>query len=227
MENQSLDLSCPCMPQCPNYGKCRQCIAAHAKFYTVPHCIKKMQQEMKENHYHPSNPHIKKTLPERVAEFYEANPGAHLRTVAEELKITEWQLLDAMPDAISVPVSEFEAIYDGLKTLDQVMLHLDAGSVVVQLTVSLPDALDRMGTKIVKQQSGEMSLTSLMFPKSFYAMFLVRESLYGGKESMSVAFVGEDEKIALSVYLRRTDDGNSIEPKSKALFEALWEKYNQ
>ena len=49
MDNTNLDLSCPCMPQCPNYGKCRECIAAHAQYYTVPHCIKAMQEDMKKN----------------------------------------------------------------------------------------------------------------------------------------------------------------------------------
>lgn len=223
MENTNLN--CPCMPQCPNFGKCRECIAAHAEYYTVPHCIKSMQEDMKKNHLHPINPHRKSTLAERVAEYYAAHPDSHLRTVAEELKITDWQLLDALPGAISVPVSDFGAIYDALSELPEVMLHLDTGSVVMQLTTPLPKALDRMGMKIVKQDSGKMSLTSLLMSGSFYAVFLVREVLCGGKESLSIAIVGEDEKIALSVYLRRTAD-NTIEPQSKALFESLWSKYN-
>ena len=212
------------MPQCPNYGKCRECIAAHAKFYTVPKCIKMMQEEMKQKHIHPSNPHVKKTLTERVAEFYAENPGAHLRTAAESLKITEWQLLDAMPEALSIPVSDFGEIYDELTALDSAMLHLDTGSAVLQLTTSLPKAMDMKGMKIVKRESGDMSLTSLIMAESFYAAFLVREKLYGGKESLSLAFLGEDEKIALSVYMRRSD-ANTIEQKSKALFEKLWDKY--
>ncbi|MBQ8403160.1 MAG: hypothetical protein IJX55_01890 [Clostridia bacterium] len=216
---------CPCMPQCPNYGKCRECIAAHAKFYTVPKCVKMMQEDMKKNHIHPSNPHIKKTLSERVADFYAQNPGAHLRTVAESLKITEWQLLDAMLTALSIPVADFGEIYNELAKLDAVMLHADTGSVVLQLTTSLPEALDMNGTKIVKCESGDMALTSLMMANDFYAMFLVRETLYGGKESLSLALVGEDEKIALSVYMRRSD-ANTIEPKSKDLFETLWRKYS-
>ncbi len=226
MDNSTLDLSCPCMPQCPNYGKCRQCIAAHAQYYTVPHCIKKMQEDMKKNHLHPTNPHIKKTLTERIAEFYEKNPGAHLRTVAETLKITEWQLLDAMPSALAVPVSDFSKIYEELQKLPDVMLHLDTGSVVLQLTTALPMALDRNGIKILKKENGDASLTSLLMSDSFYSIFLVRESLYGGKESLSLAIVGEDEKIALSIYLRRSGD-NTIEPQAKALFESLWEKYSK
>ena len=223
MENTNL--SCPCMPQCPNFGKCRECIAAHAEYYTVPHCIKTMQEDMKKNHLHPINPHQKSTLAERVAEYYAAHPDAHLRTVAEELKITDWQLLDALPGSISVPVSDFGTIYDALTELPEVMLHLDTGSVVLQLTTPLPKALDRMGMKIVKQESGQMSLTSLLMSGSFYAVFLVREVLCGGKESLSIAIVGEDEKIAMSIYLRRTAD-NTIEPQSKELFESLWSKYN-
>ena len=223
MENTNL--TCPCKPQCPNFGKCRECIAAHAQYYTVPHCIKIMQEEMKKNHLHPINPHRKTTLAERVAEYYADHPDSHLRTVAEELKITDWQLLDAMPTAVSVPVADFGAIYDALTELPEVMLHLDTGSVVVQLTTPLPKAMDRMGMKIVKQDSDAMSLTSLLMSGSFYAMFLVREVLYGGKESLSIAILGEDEKIALSIYLRRTAE-NTIEPQSKALFEALWSKYN-
>lgn len=224
-DKHSPELTCPCMPQCPNYGKCRQCIAAHAAYYTVPKCVKLMQEEMKQKHLHPGNPHQKKSLPERVAEYYAANPGAHLRSVAEALNITEWQLLDAMPDAIPVPTEALGEIYEALCGLDRVMLHVDTGSVLLQLTTALPAALERQGTMILKQESGDMSLTSLIFARSFYAMFLVRESLYGGKESLSLALVGENEKIALSIYLRRTDDGTAIEPKSKALFESLWEKY--
>ena len=224
MENENL--FCPCMPQCPNYGKCRECIAAHAAYYTVPHCIKKMQEDMKKNHWHPSNPHMKKTLPERVAEYYEKNPGSHLRTAAEELKITEWQLLDAMPNAISVPVSNFGTIYDELKRLDSVMLHLDTGSAVLQLVTKLPDAMDMRETKILKAENGGMSLTSLLMTNTFYALFLVRETLYGGKESASLAIVGEDENIALSIYLRRKDGTDRIEERSKAVFETLWEKYS-
>ncbi len=219
------ELKCPCMPQCPNYGKCRECIAAHAKFYTVPHCIKTMQNEMKEKHLHPSNPHIKKTIPERIEEFFAANPEAHLRSAREELKITDWQLLDGMKNAVSVPVEDFDAVYNGLASLDKVMLHLDTGSTVLQLTCPLPTAMDMKGTKIIKAASGDMELTSLMFPKSLYAVFLVRERLYGGKESLSVVFINEDESTALSVYLRRGAD-NAVDPASKELFEALWDKYS-
>lgn len=215
---------CPCNPKCPNFGKCRECIAAHAKFYTVPKCVKMMQEEMKEKHIYPSNPHIQKTLSERVTEFYAENPGAHLRSVAESLKITEWQLLDAMNDAVSVPKEDFDDIYSELVKLDAVMLHADTGSVVIQLTTALPSALEMNGIKILKTQSGEMSLTSLLMKKNFYDLFLVRETLYGGKESLSIAIVGEDEKIALSIYMRRSD-ANTIEAKAKELFEKLWTKY--
>ena len=225
MDQNEKELSCPCKPQCPNYGNCRQCIAAHAAYYTVPYCVKQMQEEMKKDHLHPINPHIKKTLTERIAEYYENNPNAHLRTVAESLKITEWQLLDVMPEAIPVPVSDFGAIYNELKTLNSVMLHLDTGSVVMQVVTALPDAMDMKGMKIVKTESGEISLTSLMMSDAFYAIFLVRETLYGGKESLSLALVGEDEKIALSIYLRRLPD-NTMEPASKALFEKLWSQYS-
>ena len=69
-----------------------------------------------------------------------------------------------------------------------------------------------------------MELTSLLFPKNLYAIFLVREKLYGGKESLSVAFINEDESTALSVYLRRGAD-NTVEPRSKEFFEGLWAKY--
>ena len=79
--------------------------------------------------------------------------------------------------------------------------------------------------KIVKTESGEISLTSLLMAESFYALFLVRETLCGGKESLSLAIVGEDEKIALSIYLRRLPD-NTMEHDSKALFEKLWAKYS-
>ena len=173
----------------------------------------------------PCKPHIPKTLTERIAEYYQNNPNAHLRTVAETLNITEWQLLDAMPEAISVPVSDFGAIYDELKTLNSVMLHMDTGSVVMQVVTSLPDAMDMKGMKIVKAESGEISLTSLLMSDAFYAIFLVRERLYGGKESLSFALVGKDEKIALSIYLRRLPD-NTMEPASKALFEKLWSQYS-
>jgi hypothetical protein len=129
MENTNL--TCPCKPQCPNFGKCRECIAAHAQYYTVPHCIKTMQEEIKKNHLHPINPHRKTTFAERVAEYYADHPDSHLRTVAEELKITDWQLLDAMPTAVSVPVADFGAIYDALTELPEVMLHLDTGSAAI------------------------------------------------------------------------------------------------
>jgi putative heme iron utilization protein len=231
LERQADDMEndksfCPCMPQCPNYGNCRECIAAHAKFYTVPKCIKLMQDEMKEKHIHPSNPHVKKTLGERVADFYAENPGAHLRTVAESLKITEYQLLEAMPEALNIPTADFGDIYNALTELDAVMLHADTGSVVLQLTTPLPAAIDMRGTKIIKRESGDMSLTSLIMTGGFYAVFLVRETLYGGKESLSLALVGEDEKIALSIYMRRSD-ANTIEQKSKDLFEMLWTKYSK
>ena len=98
------------------------------------------------------------------------------------------------------------------------------GSVVVQLTTALPTSMDMNGIKVLKAQSGEMQLTSLLMKKDFYDLFLVRETLYGGKESLSIAIVGEDEKIALSVYMRRSD-ANTIEAKAKDLFEKLWTKY--
>lgn len=216
------ELKCPCMPMCPNYGKCRQCIAAHAAYYTVPKCVKLMQEDMKKNHRHPSNPHIRKTLPQRVAEYYEKNPAAHLRTAAEALNITHWQLLDALDNAVAVPLSALDEIYEALTALDSVMLHVDTGSGVLQLTTALPKAMDRPGTKIIQSQG----LTALLFRENLYAMFLVRERLLAGKESLSLALVGEDEKIALSIYLRRGPD-NTIEEKSKALFESLWNKYEK
>lgn len=216
------ELKCPCMPMCPNYGKCRQCIAAHAAYYTVPKCIKLMQEDMKKNHLHPSNPHIRKTLPQRVAEYYEKNPAAHLRTAAEALNITHWQLLDAMNTAVAVPLSELDGIYEALTDLDSVMLHVDTGSAMLQLTTALPKAMDCQGTKLIQSQG----LTGLLFPGNLYAMFLVRERLLAGKESLSLALVGEDERIALSIYLRRSDE-NTIEERSKALFELLWNKYDK
>jgi len=212
------------MPQCPNYGKCRECIAAHEKFYTVPKCIKIMQEEMKINHLHPSNPHIKRTLPERVKEYYEQHTYTHLRTAAEELKITEWQLLDAMETAVSVPKEDFKEIYNQLKVLDSVMLHLDTGGVLMQITMPLPEIIDRQGVDIVSSKDEEISITSLVFEKEIYALFLVREKLCGGKESLSFAVIGEDEKISLSIYLRRTAE-NLIQSNAKELFEALWTKY--
>lgn len=214
------ELKCPCMPMCPNYGKCRQCIAAHAAYYTVPKCVKLMQEDMKKNHLHPSNPHLRKTLPQRVAEYYADHPAAHLRTAAEALHITHWQLLDAMEGALDVPVSDFDEIYRHLTALDSVMLHLDTGSTVLQLTTALPEAIDRQGTKVISRQG----MTALLFPQELYAVFLVRERLLGEKESLSLALVGEDERIALSIYLRRSDE-NTIEEKSRALFESLWSKY--
>ena len=223
MENTENNF-CPCTPKCPNFGKCRECIATHAKFYTVPKCVKMMQEKMKAEHIHPSNPHITETLSQRVEKFYAENPGSHLRSVAESLKITEWQLLDAMHDAINIPKEDFDEIYSELTKLDAVMLHVDTGSVVVQLTTALPAYMDMNGIKVLKAQSGEMQLTSLLMKKDFYDLFLVRETLYGGKESLSIAIVGEDEKIALSVYMRRSD-ANTIEAKAKDLFEKLWTKY--
>lgn len=218
------NLSCPCMPQCPNYGKCRVCIASHAEYYTMPHCIKTMLEDMKKNHKHPVNPHMKKSLPERISEFYEKNPHEHLRTVAENLKITEHQLLEAHPNAVSVPLSDFDSAYEKLAELEKVLLHVDSGSVLIQVETALPKMMKMKSTVIVKNESDGMNLTSLLFTDNFYSMFLVRESLYG-KESMSLAIVGEDEKIALSVYMRRDEDGK-IEEKSRAVFEELWQKYN-
>ena len=224
MNNQNLQ--CPCMPQCPNYGKCQQCIAAHAEYYTVPHCIKKMQEDMKRNHLHPSNPHIKKSLPERIADYYAKNPTAHLRTIAEDLKITQWQLLDAMPTAIPIPVSDFAEVYAELQSLDKVMLHLDTGSVLMHVTTKLPSAVSHNGVNIISQVSADMSMRSLIFSETLYAVFLIREQLGDNKESLSVALVGEDEKIALSIYLCRSAEG-TIEEKSKNSFETLWDKYKK
>ena len=214
------------MPQCPNYGKCRQCIAAHAEYYTVPHCIKKMQEDMKRNHLHPSNPHIKKTLSERIEDYYVAHPSVHLRTVAEDLKITEWQLLDAMPSAISIPISDFSEVYNQLCLLQNVKLHLDTGAVVFQLTMKLPQILEHNRVKIISQTALEMSMTSLMFSEKIYAVFLVREQLLVNKESLRIALVGEDEKIALSIYLCSSEE-NVIDDQSKQSFEILWNKYKK
>ena len=224
-QNEELDLKCPCMPQCPNYGKCRICIATHAKFNTPPHCVKRMMEDMKENHLHPINPHMKKTLTERIAEFYEKEPGAHLRSVASSLKITEWQLLNAFPNAISVPVSEFSSVYEQLASLDRELLHADTGSVLLQVETKLPPLAEMGGTKILKSVKDGMTLTSLLFPEGFYALFLVKESLYG-KESLSLAIVDEDEKISLSIYLPHDKEKN-IESNAKELFDKLWKNYKK
>ncbi len=115
-----------------------------------------------------------------------------MRTAAEALRITQWQLLDAMDGALAIPVAEFDEVCTRLQALEQVMLHLGSGSAVLQLTT--------------------------------YAVFLVREQLLKGQESLSIALVGEDEKIALSIYLRRGEDGK-IRSSARALFEELWSKY--
>lgn len=214
------ELNCPCMPMCPNYGKCRQCIAAHAAYYTVPKCVKLMQEKMKKEHLHPSNPHQKKTLPERVADYYEKYPCAKLRTAAEALNITQWQLLDAMEGSLSVPVDDFGEIYDRLQTLDSVMLHLDTGGAVFQLTTPLPMRKQLGDTVLLSREC----MTGLIFSEALYALFLVREQLAGDRESLSIALVGEEECIALSIYLCRGAN-HQIEEASKALFEMLWSKY--
>lgn len=218
MENEYV-VDCPCTPKCPNYGKCAPCIAAHKKYYTVPHCIKIMQNEMREKHIHPSNPHVKTTLPERVREYYAANPGEHLRSAAEALKITQWQLLDAYDGAIEVGRGEWEGILTRLSALPAVLLHADCGPTVLQLETKLPEPKNMRGTALFK----EGGMTMLLFPDGLYSVFLVRESLYG-KESLSIALVGDDERIALSLYLRHSSDGG-IDPESKALFEELWKEY--
>ena len=88
----------------------------------------------------------------------------------------------------------------------------------------LPEIIDRQGVDIISSKAEYVSVTSLVFEKEIYALFLVREKLCGGKESLSLAVVGEDEKISLSIYLRRTAE-NLIQSNAKELFEALWTKY--
>ena len=161
-----------------------------------------------------------KNLPQRVADYYEKNPHAKLRTAAEALNITQWQLLDAMEGSLSVPAADFGEIYDHLQTLDHVMLHLDTGSVVLQLTTPLP-LRKQHGDTVILSRDG---LTALVFPENLYAIFLVREHLADQRESLSIALVGEEERIALSIYLCRGEN-HQIEAISKALFERLWNKY--
>ena len=223
MENEELDLRCPCMPQCPNYGKCRICIATHAKFYTPPHCVKRMMEEMKKNHLHPSNPHIKKTLSERVKEYFEKNAEARLREASEELKITQWQLLDAMEATVSIPVSDFPLVYEKFALLDKVILHVETDGALLQIETKLPEIKTMNDVSVLK--TAETSLTALLFHKNIYAVFLVREKLHG-RESLSLAVIGENEKNAISFYLAHNENGD-IEEKSKAIFEALWQTYQK
>ena len=223
MENEELDLRCPCMPQCPNYGKCRICIATHAKFYTPPHCVKRMMEEMRKNHLHPSNPHIKKTLSERVKEYFEKNAEARLREASEELKITQWQLLDAMESTVSIPVSDFPLVYEKFALLDKVILHVETDGALLQVETKLPEIKTMNDVSVLK--TAETSLTALLFHKNIYAVFLVREKLHG-RESLSLAVIGEDEKNAISFYLAHNGNGG-IEEKSKAIFEALWQTYQK
>jgi putative heme iron utilization protein len=182
-----------------------------------------MQNDMKKNHLHPSNPHRKGTLAERIEDYYAKDPNAHLRTVATELKITDWQLLDAYENAIAIPVSDFPAVYEQLSTLDHVLLHADTGSVLLQVETKLPPPVRMRGTTVLKTTDHTISLTSLLFEESFYALFLVREALYG-KESLSLAIVDEDEKICLSIYLPHDQEKN-ITHEAKELFELLWNQY--
>ena len=221
-EQEELDLSCPCYPQCPNYGKCRVCIATHAKFYTPPHCVKWMQEKMKKEHIHPSNPHLKKTLAERIAEACEKTPGIHIRELATTLKVTEWQIVNDMPGSVSVPKEAFGEVYAAFAELDHVLLHIDGGAAVMQVTTKLPPLTSMQSIGVVKTGNDEMSLTGLILQDSIYAMFLVRENLYG-KESLSLAIVDEDEKISLSIYLPKND--GVIDPAAKACFEQLAERF--
>lgn len=225
-ETENQELRCPCKPQCPNYGKCRQCIAAHARFNTPPFCVKSMLEDMKKNHKHASSPHIRKSLPERVAEYYQQNPGTHLRTAAMALKITEWQLLDAYDQAIPVPVSDLAAVYSRLSELDSVLLHVDTGSVLLQVETKLPALSDMKGIKVGKTTGDGISLTSLLFEENIYALFLVRETLYG-KESASLAIINnEDEKISLSIYLPHDrEDKTHLQPAARTVFDELWNHY--
>lgn len=94
----------------------------------------------------------------------------------------------------------------------------------MQVTMPLPEIVDRQGVDIIRGKAEDISVTYLVFEKEIYALFLVREKLCGGKESLSLAVVGKDEKISLSIHLRRTAE-NSIELIAKELFEALWTKY--
>lgn len=225
-ETENQELRCPCKPQCPNYGKCRQCIAAHARFNTPPFCVKRMLEDMKKNHRHPSSPHIRKPLPERVAEYYRQNPGAHLRTAAADLKITEWQLLDAYDRAVPVPVPDLEAVCRRLSGLDRVLLHVDTGSLLLQVETRLPVLSDMKGIQVGKTAGSDISLTSLLFQDTIYALFLVRETLYG-KESASLAIINDaDEKIALSIYLPHDgEDQTRLQPAARAVFDELWNQY--
>ena len=223
MDNTVKHPPCPCKPQCPHYGHCRDCIEAHRKYYTPPFCVRQMQKEMKEKHLHPINPHQKTTLTERIETFYREHPDEHLRSVAQALGITEWQLLDAMTGAIPVPTADYPAIYDRLAGLHAVLLHLDTGAVIFQLETALPPRTEMHEVHLLRKASDGMSMTALLFPQNLYAAFLVREQLYG-KESLSLALVGEDERIALSFYLRRDAQG-VMDTASKELFLDLWKHY--
>lgn len=198
------DLACPCNPQCPNYGKCRQCIAMHARFYTPPHCVKWMLEDMKKNHIHPINPHIKKSLKERVNDYFRENANATLKDAAIALKITEWQLLDAMDRAVAVPKNEFLLIYNEFATFDKVLLHINKGCSLIQVETKLLP-LDKDGVCVLKKDN----LTMMIFESEIYACFLVKEYLHD-RNCYSLAIVDEDENVSLSIYLPHNEKAESI-----------------
>ena len=201
---------------CQNHGKCRECVSAHKAFHSAPLCILLMEADIKKNHIHKINPHIKTPLSLRIAAFFQENPQAAVEEAASSLKVTPWQILDGWDRAVPVPKEEWRRVYHDFAFAKGAVWEYGTGAVRLQLSAEF---LQENGT--ADNTPGDAvfgKICAELHWENLYQIFLIRKE---ERQGYRLVLVNEEERIALEVCL-----GDFAGIQSGKL-EKLWERYKK
>lgn len=162
---------------------------------------------------------IQETVRARVRE----NPSVMPRTLAEELGVSEAEVVRALPEDMRVeaPAGDFEAIWDAMCGWEKVTFIAVNPGIIVEVPCKLPKG--RPGHGMFNLMDKASPLGGHIFARKVAQVWLVSKPFFG-LESHSAQFFDAEGGILFSVYAGR-DESRNILDSVRAGFLALRARY--
>jgi putative heme utilization carrier protein HutX len=188
----------------------------------------------------PANTEYNSELKEKIAGYLAGKPNEHLRTLVEIFGVPERVITANLPKSVSVPVSDFYAIWDEVTQWEKCLFYVEHGDVVIETEGKLPKGETMLDGKLLNlcshrhgsvrcshsdhaNESGIFDLGGHIYLDDLQAIYLVKKQLYN-IDTLSVLFYGSGEGSLFGLYAGR-DANRKILPSVRERFEALWRKY--
>jgi putative heme utilization carrier protein HutX len=170
-----------------------------------------------------------KSLRERIEEYSAEHPNEHLRTLAEVLCVPEREIVANTDGAVSIPPTDFCAVWNEVSEWERTLFYVDHGNVIVEAEGKLPKGEIMFdGTMLNLCGHGEVTgnafiLGGHIYIKDLQAIYLVRKILYG-KESLSIMFYDSGKGSMFGLFAGRNEKREII-PSVREGFEKLRTRY--